>query len=160
MSKIYVAGSLRNPVVLETACKIKEAGHEVFVDWFGGGPGADDAWRDAEKALGFNLKQALRRPMAQNIIQFDTRWLDWSDIILVVKPGTSSSMELARQLFHSKKPGYALFPDGDPERWDVMLAWATDIFYSVDEFLEEISQVKLGPEYPWKPLTTDPRRYR
>ena len=37
MSKIYLIGSLRNPSIPETAAKLRDAGHEVFDDWFSAG---------------------------------------------------------------------------------------------------------------------------
>ena len=42
MSKIYTIGSLRNEKVPLIANALRDAGHEVFDDWYGAGPEADD----------------------------------------------------------------------------------------------------------------------
>jgi hypothetical protein len=54
MAKIYLIGSLRNPKIIETALKIRAAGHEVFDDWISAGPEADDYWQKYEQATQLN----------------------------------------------------------------------------------------------------------
>ena len=51
MAKIYLIGSLRNAKIAEIANKLRSAGHEVFDDWFGAGPEADDFWQKYEEKM-------------------------------------------------------------------------------------------------------------
>ena len=95
MAKVYVAGSLQNPMVLDTAIDLRASGHEVFVDWFGGGPKADEHWRDTQIALGHNMREAIEGSYAQNILAYDERWMEWAECVVVVEPaGKSGHMEL------------------------------------------------------------------
>lgn len=138
MAKIYVAGSLQNSNVAATAMRLRDKGHEVFVDWFSGGPEADVKWRENEIRQGRNLREAVKGAYAQNILRFDETWMEWAECIVIVCPaGKSAHMELVHFL-RNDKPGYVYLPDGDPDRWDVMLGWATDIFYDLEEMDAEI----------------------
>ena len=134
---IYLTGSLRNPRVLDVARQLREAGHEVFDDWMAAGPDADDQWRDYEKQKGHNLKQALAGYAARHVFEFDLFHLNRADIVVLVMPaGKSAHIELAWALGKGKK-GYILF-DSEPERFDVMLQFATDVFYSVDDLINHL----------------------
>lgn len=133
MAKVYVAGSLQNPRVLETALKLKEDGHETFVDWFSGGPEADVHWRSTAMAQGLTMREAVKGDYAQTILHFDERWMEWADVIVAVGPcGKSAHMEMVR-FVERNKFAYLYLPEGDPERWDVMLGWITDIVYEFRE---------------------------
>jgi nucleoside 2-deoxyribosyltransferase len=130
---IYLIGSLRNPQVPVIANQLREAGHEVFDDWYAAGPEADDKWRDYERGRGHSYIEALGGLAADHVFQFDKTHLDRSDAgILVLPAGRSGHLELG-YLIGTGKPGYILLDD--PERWDVMYKFATGVFYSVDELV-------------------------
>lgn len=133
---IYLIGSLRNPEVPKIAAKLREAGHEVFDDWYAAGPEADDKWRDYEKARGRTFKQALEGAAARNVYAFDRRNLERSEVVVLVLPaGKSGHLELGWALGQQKK-GYILLDD--PERWDVMYQFATGLFYDVEDLILEL----------------------
>lgn len=134
---VYLIGSLRNPNIPAVAAVLRGAGFDVFDDWFAAGPGADDAWRDYEKQRGRTYREALNGHAAQHVFRFDKEHLDRCDAALLVLPaGKSGFAELAYTAGRGK-PAYVLIDDGcEPERWDVMAAFATDVFASVDEAIE------------------------
>ena len=136
MSTIYVIGSLRNAEIPEIANKLREAGHEVFDDWYAAGPEADDYWHAYELKKGKNYKQALSGFAARNVFNFDKTHLDRCDMAVLVLPaGKSGHLELG-YVIGTGKPGYILLDD--PDRWDVMYQFATGLFYNVDELLEDL----------------------
>jgi nucleoside 2-deoxyribosyltransferase len=142
--KIYIIGSLRNPKIPEFANTLTKEGYEVFADWFAPGPEADDFWRNYSKARGWTYKQALRSHAARNIFEFDKKHLEEADVAIMLMPaGKSGHIELGYHV-RSGKPGYILF-DEEPERYDVMVQFATDIFFSQDELLAELKKWK-APE--------------
>jgi len=132
-------GSLRNTEIPNIANKIEEeTGHYVFDDWFAPGPEADDYWMKYEKLRGRTYKEAIYGPAAQNIFRFDRENLDVADIGVLVSPaGKSAHMELG-YLAGQGKPIYVLFQE-EPERWDVMQQFATDVFFNLDELIEELN---------------------
>jgi nucleoside 2-deoxyribosyltransferase len=143
--KIYIIGSLRNPAIPEFANALTKEGFEIFADWFAPGPEADDYWRNYSKARGWTYKQALQSHIARNIFEFDKKHLDDADIVVMLMPaGKSGHLELG---YHrgKGKPGYILF-DQEPERYDVMVQFATDIFFKQDELMAELRRcnVKLS----------------
>ncbi len=134
---VYLIGSLRNPNIPAIASVLRAAGFEVFDDWFAAGPGADDAWRDYERQRGRTYREALDGHAAQHVFRFDKEHLDRCDAALLVLPaGKSGFAELAYTAGRGK-PAYVLINEGDePERWDVMAAFATDVFGSVSEAIK------------------------
>jgi len=138
MSKIYLIGSLRNPQIGTIASKLRAAGHEVFDDWYAAGPEADDYWQKYEIAKGNNYKQGLQGYAAKHVYEFDKHHLDRNEIAVLALPaGKSAHLELG-YVIGTGKPGYILLDD--PDRWDVMYQFATGVFYSVDELIEELSR--------------------
>jgi hypothetical protein len=136
MANIYLIGSLRNPDIGAIGNKLREAGHTVFDDWFSASPDADDAWRDYSKAKGQDYKTALHDHAAKHVFNFDKYHLDRNDIAVLALPaGKSAHLELG-YVIGSGKPGYILLDN--PERWDVMYQFATDVFYNVDELIVEL----------------------
>lgn len=132
---IYVIGSLRNPVVPKVAEALRSVGLDAFDDWYAAGPEADDYWRDYEKSRGHNFKQALSNHAAKNVFEFDKRHLNRVDMgILVMPAGKSGHLELG-YLVGLGKPGFILL-DGEPERFDVMCQFATEVFLSQEEMLD------------------------
>jgi len=138
MSKIYLIGSLRNAKVGEIANKLREAGHEVFDDWFAAGPEADDYWQKYETARGHNYKEALTGYAANHVYNFDKYHLDRNDIAVLVLPaGKSGHLELG-YVIGTGKPGYILFDDVMPDRWDVMYLFASGVFFNIESLVEEL----------------------
>lgn len=140
MANIYVIGSLRNPKIPEIASKLRTAGHEVFDDWYAAGPEADDFWRTYERAKGNNYKQGLEGYAAKHVYSFDKHHLDRNDIAVLALPaGKSGHLELG-YMIGKGKPGYILFDDKnlDPDRWDVMYQFATDVFFDIEALIEAL----------------------
>lgn len=143
---IYVIGSLHNPAIPNLSNVIAEAGYEVFADWFGAGRIADDSWMEYEKTRGFTYEQALTRPAAINVFEFDKRHLLKADAVVLIAPaGKSGHLELGWALGRNT-PGFVFFPDGEPERWDVMLQFATGVHFTMPALLAHMKQtIKVKP---------------
>ena len=138
MANIYLIGSLRNAKIIEIATKLREAGHEVFDDWYAAGPEADDYWQKYEIAKGNNYKQGLAGYAANHVYHFDKHHLDRNDIgILALPAGKSGHLELGYMIGKGKL-GYILFDDAMPDRWDVMYLFAAGVFFNVDSLIEEL----------------------
>jgi hypothetical protein len=136
---LYLIGSLRNPRVPEIAAELRKLGLDVFDDWFAAGETADDSWRDYEKARGHDFRTALRGYSARHVFEFDKHHLDNCDIgVLVMPAGKSGHLELG-YLAGQGKPTYILL-DGEPERYDVMYQFATDVFTSLEDLLCHFNQ--------------------
>jgi nucleoside 2-deoxyribosyltransferase len=134
---IYLIGSLRNPEVPKIGNYLRSLLFDVFDSWYAPGPNADDYWRDYEKHKGLNYREALRGPAAQHIFSFDKSWLDRCDAAVMVMPaGKSCHMELG-YMRGQGKPAFILF-DQEPERFDVMHNFATDVFFNIDECVEAL----------------------
>jgi nucleoside 2-deoxyribosyltransferase len=141
IKSIYIIGSLRNPKVVGFANALQAQGFEAFCDWLAAGRIADDSWRDYTKARGLNYKEALRGYAAQNVFQFDKRHLDRCDASVLLMPaGKSGHLELGYTI-GQKKPGFVLFTD-TPKRYDVMVNFATDVFFSQKELFKELRKYK------------------
>lgn len=134
---IYIIGSLRNPQVPKLTKILRDMKMDVFADWYAAGPEADDKWRDYEKSQGFTYVEALKRPAAKNVFDFDRRHLEASEVVVLVLPaGKSGHLELGWALGRGKK-GYILLDD--PERWDVMYQFADGVFTDPQELINEIN---------------------
>jgi nucleoside 2-deoxyribosyltransferase len=138
MAKIYLIGSLRNPRVTEVAKKLRTAGHEVFDDWMAAGPEADDYWQKYEQDKGHNYKEALAGFSANHVYHYDKSHLDRNEMAVLVLPaGKSGHLELG-YMIGSGKPGYILFDEKMPERWDVMYLFASEVFFTLDSLIEKL----------------------
>lgn len=136
---IYLIGSLRNPTIPLIANQIREAGYDVFDDWFSPGPTTDDEWMRHEKIRGRNFRSALEGYHAKDVFEFDKKHLDQaSGVVLALPAGKSAHLELGYMIGRNK-PGWILMP-GEPERWDVMYAFVTGIVYNVDELIQRMKQ--------------------
>ena len=92
---IYLVGSLRNPVVPQVGGLLRPLGFDVFDDWHGVGPEADDHWQSYEKARGRSYGEALQGHAAKNIFRFDKTHIERADIgILVAPAGKSGHLEI------------------------------------------------------------------
>lgn len=135
--KVYLIGSLRNPRIPQIGNAIRELGIEAFDDWHGGGPEADDKWQEYEQTRGRHYKDALYGEAARNIFEFDKRHLDAANVgVLIAPAGRSGHLELG-YLSGQGKNTYVLF-DGEPERWDVMYQFCTNVFFTENDLLMEL----------------------
>lgn len=141
MSKIYTIGSLRNEKVPEIANELRDAGHEVFDDWYSAGPEADDYWQKYETARGHNYKQALQGYAAKNVYNFDKHHLDRNDTVVLILPaGKSGHLEFGYSIGKGKK-GYILFDDDVHTcRWDVMYQFADGVFFDTSELITQLKE--------------------
>lgn len=137
---IYLIGSMRNPRVPEIAQLLRGLGFEVFDDWFSSGPESDDRWQAYEKARGRTFREALDGYHARHVFELDKYHLDRCNAALMVMPaGKSGHLELGA-VIGAHKPGFILL-DGEPERFDIMYRFATDVFTSTTEMLGVLDQV-------------------
>ena len=134
MTTIYVIGSLRNPAIPILGCRLRDAGFDVFDDWFAAGKIADDEWQAYETTRGRNYAEALRGYASDHVFMFDHYHLERADIALLALPaGKSGHLEFGF-IRGRCKPGFVLFA-GAPERWDQMYKFANGVAFSVDELL-------------------------
>ena len=143
MSKfIYLIGSLRNPEVPKVAKILRDAGHDVFDDWYAAGPEADDHWMQYEKDRGSDFARALDGYAARHVYEYDKSHLDRCGVgVLLMPAGKSGHLELGYMIGQGK-PGYILLPS-EPERYDVMYNFARGVYSNVDSLLKALA----GPEY-------------
>lgn len=131
---IYLIGSLRNFDVPKVATKLREAGYEVFDDWYAAGPEADDYWKEYEQSRGHSYSQALAGYAARNTYNFDrTHLMRCSAAVLVLPAGRSGHLELG-YVVGQGKPGYILL-EGEPDRWDVMYSFADGVYNTTEELI-------------------------
>ena len=135
MKEIYLIGSLRNELIPSIGVELRQAGYSVFDDWFAPGPEADEYWRKYAGIRGDSYKEALAGYAATHIFEFDLHHLNRCNIGVMIMPsGKSGHLELG-YLAGQGKPTYILF-DGEPERWDIMVKFANDIAFSMDELIK------------------------
>lgn len=135
---IYLIGSLRNPKIPEIAQALRDAGHEVFDDWYAAGPEADDKWQEYEQGRGRDFRGALDGFAASHVFNFDKFHLDRCGTgVLVCPAGRSGHLELGYMIGQGK-PGYILL-DGEPERFDVMYKFAAGVFTNSTDLVEALS---------------------
>jgi nucleoside 2-deoxyribosyltransferase len=134
MKRVYVIGSLRNPLVPDVANYLRaEGGLEVFDDWFAAGPRADDHWKEYEQQRGRTFIEALAGKAAQNVFAFDRRNLDRSDAAVLVLPaGRSGHLELGYMAGRGLETHILLAPESEGDRWDVMYAFVTGVHKTQD----------------------------
>lgn len=138
---VYIIGSLRNPEIPKIGNALREAGHDVFDDWFAGGYEADDKWREYEKSLGRTYGEALNGYAAAHVFDFDYKHLSRCDTgVLVAPAGKSAHLELGWMIGMGKR-GYVFFSQGEPERWDVMYKFAHGVFFDLPTMLQELKTV-------------------
>lgn len=135
---IYLFGSLANPRILPITKQLREAGHVVFSEWLAAGEGADEKWKVYFKDLGLSYKDTLNSDFVRTAFNFDLEHMQQADVgVLVMPAGRSGHLELGWMLGRGKR-GYILFPDGEPERPDLMVLLATGIFFSVEDLIDEL----------------------
>lgn len=140
---LYLIGSLRNKKIPKLGVELRKIGFDVFDDWHGAGPEADDEWRKYETIRGRSYADALRGLAAGNTFGFDHRHLDRCDIgVLCMPGGKSAHFEIGRMIGQGKKC-FVLFEEV-PERWDLMYRFVFetggDVFFDYDTFMAAMKQ--------------------
>lgn len=137
--KIYLIGSLRNNLIPEIAIKIRNAGFDVFDDWYAPGPEADDYWKSYELVRGRNYLEALEGHAAKQIFDFDKKHLDAAAAAVLVLPcGKSGHLELGYTIGRGK-PGFILLDE--PDRWDVMYQFATGLYVELETLIQALKGI-------------------
>ena len=138
---VYLIGSLRNPEVPKVAKVLRDRGIEVFDDWHAGGEKADEEWMKYEKERGRDYHQALEGHAAKHTFHYDLHHLNQADVGVMVAPsGRSGHLELGYMLGQNK-PGIIYMPE-DPERWEVMVLFASKICRTVNGLVAELEKLK------------------
>ncbi len=136
---IYLAGSLKNPIIPDVGNALRESGYDALDDWWAAGPDADDYWRTYERYRGRSYIDALGGRAAQNIFHFDQAYLDLADAIVLIAPaGKSTHLELGYAL-GSGKPGFIL-EESEPSRYEVMPNFAWQVCASLDELIAALNR--------------------
>ena len=146
---IYLIGSLRNKYVPFLGNKIRGLGFDVYDSWSAAGPEADDCWQEYAKIRGLTYKEALNDWSAKQVFEMDKRHLDRCDAAILVYPaGKSGHLELG-YMAGSGKLTFVLV-DQEPERYDVMLNFATEVCLNEQELFDAISARKTIPNSGWQ----------
>ena len=142
--KIYVIGSLRNPLVPEVANILRVQKYDVFDDWFAAGcrfceHSADESWRRYEEERDHSYSEALQGLAAEHIFNFDSKHLLTSDVgVMVLPAGRAAHLELGI-LAGRGKPVFILLSEQE-DRWDIMYRWAI-VCSSIPELLQKIKDI-------------------
>ena len=143
--KLYVIGSLRNPRIPVIAKRLRSEGFDVFDDWYAAGPEADDYWQRYEQQRGRTYGEALNGYSAGHVFEYDRSHLETADVTVLVMPaGKSACVEFGYTLGRGT-PGFILYEDGEPERWDVMLRFATGVYFDVDALVKRLAETPKRP---------------
>ena len=140
---IYLIGSLSNLEIRNIANRMRKAGLVVFDDWISGGSDMDRCWQEYEKLRGRSYKEAIKGWHAKNVFKFDKTHLDNADCAVLVMPASRSGhLELGYAIGRGK-PGYVLF-DGEPEKFDQMYQFCTDVFFNEDDLTRTLIELNAG----------------
>lgn len=136
---IYVIGSMRNVRVPVIANTLRAHGWDAYDDWYSSGPESDDKWQEYEAARGRTYFEAINGHHATHVFEDDKRHLDrCARAVLVMPAGTSCHLELGYTVGRGK-PGYILLDGYEPKRYEIMPRFATRIFRTLEEMLEELA---------------------
>jgi len=136
-TSIYLIGSLRNLEIPEIGVALRNAGFDVYDDWWSASEDADDWLQGYYKRRGFSHKEMLKSYASKHIFELDYRHLNRCDIgVLVMPAGKSGHLELGYMVGRGK-PGYILF-DKEPDRFDQMHQFANDVFYTKEDLVNEL----------------------
>lgn len=137
MPKVYLIGALKNRSIIPLANQIRKLGYNVFDDWLSPGAEADEQWQEYERLRGRTYKQAINGHHAETVFNYDFKHLDEADIVVMVLPcGKSGHLEFGWSIGQGKT-GYILFDD-EPDRYDIMYRFATDIYFNEEDLLERL----------------------
>jgi hypothetical protein len=136
---IYLIGSLRNDNIPDIGKQLRDAGHEVFDDWWGAGPEADDCWKSYENRRGRTYREALAGNAAETILTLtEDIWiaaLEQCLSILRENPDTWNSDTLSDK----ESPGTSSCRANlNKTDGTLMLKFATAICYDTKELLEAL----------------------
>lgn len=138
---IYLAGSMKNPEIEETASLLRAEGYNVFDDWRSGGPEVDDRWQEYERARGRSFREALNGRYANNAFNFDLANLDSCDVFILQLPcGKSGHIELGYMVGRGKPT--VILMGGEPERFDLMYKFANHICVTTEELLAALEDYR------------------
>lgn len=151
MAKVYIIGSLRNPVIPEVSETLrKETEYEVFDDWYAAGPEADDFWKSYEVNRGHSYSEALDGYAAKHVFDFDKHHLDTSSAAILVLPaGRSGHLELGYMAGKGART-YILLDKGyvDEGRYDVMYRFANIVTLDLQEIIKDLKENNNVRVYP------------
>lgn len=137
---IYLIGALKNWRVVKLANELSAMGFEPFADWITPGPEADTFLLKYAKQRGWSYAQALDSFAAKHVFEFDKHHIDRCDMAIMLAPtGKSGHLELG-YVIGQGKPGLILF-EKEPKRFDVMLQFATKIFFSKKQMFKFLSTI-------------------
>ncbi len=131
---VYCIGSLKNPAIPEIANHLRQAGHEVFDDWWSSSEDCDDWWQAHEKVKGRSYREAIYGYHARNVFEFDKRHLDRCDAGVLVMPAGRSGHAEFGYLAGQEKPVFVLWLQ-ETEKFDVMHLLSTAIVFSLEELI-------------------------
>ena len=136
--RVYLIGALSNRERIQAVAeRLRLEGYDVFDDWLSPGPEADEQWQAYEDARGRTYKEAIYGHHAATVFNFDYGHLYTAEVVVMMLPcGKSGHLEFGWAIGQGK-PGYVLF-DREPERFDIMYRFANDIFFDVDELVDEL----------------------
>jgi hypothetical protein len=133
---IYLIGTLVNPDIVPMSRRIQKAlGEEVFSEWHHPGPEADLFWQKDEQLRGRSFIQALSSDHAWNVFNFDVRHMVAARAGILALPAGKSAYAEMGFMRGSGKDVFALLPE-DPERWDLMLRYASDVVRTERELID------------------------
>jgi nucleoside 2-deoxyribosyltransferase len=138
--KLYLAGSLRNSLIPELTKTLTEAtGHEIFSEWYGAGPTADDCFKEYHRGLGRDYRQALASDAAKTIYHFDRDHILSSDgLVLVCPAGRSGFCELGFAAGAGKRTFILLDDTIIKDRWDLMVQFADTVCFNTEELIKAL----------------------
>lgn len=126
---IYLAGSMRNLEIQQTAALLRNEGYEVFDDWFSSGPEADDRWQEYERIRGRSYLEALNGHHARHVFNLDRHHLERCDTFVMQLPcGKSGHIEFGAQSASGKECHILMLEE--PDRFDIMYRYAHGIWSS------------------------------
>ncbi len=133
---IYLIGSLANARIVAVGNVLRAAGYDAFNSWFSPGPEADLRWKSYEEASGRTYTQALKGYAAQHIFEFDHHHIQRADIGVILAPCGKSGWVEGGYMVGTGKPVFMCLDGINPEKWDVMAVFFTDVFNTVGELIE------------------------
>lgn len=138
---VYLIGALKNKKIPEIAQQIREAGHDVYDQWWCPGEHADLNWQEYCKFRGWSYAEALNEWHAKQVFDIDKFHLDRAEAGVVVLPSGKSSMAELGYLVGRGKPVYILVNE-EPDRYDIMPRLATKAVTTIEEVIEELKHDK------------------
>jgi nucleoside 2-deoxyribosyltransferase len=137
IKSIYLIGSLRNQEIPVIGDTLRAEGFDAFDEWHSAGKEADDEFQAYRLGRGLSYRQALNTYAAKHIFSFDKYHLDRCDAAVLVMPAGKSGHLEAGYMAGTGKPVFVLF-NGEPERFDQMYQFCTDVCFSVKELIDAI----------------------